>query len=1296
MAIRRTSSQTIINRGVTAAAVTPVNIITGIGSGGGGATVNISSIQIANSTFVAKDDTAIETTGGYMIINGTGFQSGAAVYIQGTAATSTAFVSSSRLNVTVPALSSGVLDVYVVNTDGSGSIYLRSLNANGTPSWTTTSPLTTQDSGTAFAINLVASGAAGDGTITYAVSSGSSLPSGTFLSSNGYFYGTVSGIEAETTYSFSVDAIDAQNQETARSFNITVAVGDTYFRETVLLINGETSNNTWITDVSTNKFALTVNGDTRPMAFSPYETVWSNFFDGSGDYLRKSGSGVLIANNDVTIECWIYPFSTTVIGLFDGGPGETSILRNWGNNKIAKVFQESTGATFTVTANVWQHFACTATAGNIKVFINGSLNATGTYTEGYAAGSNFDIGGINATGDGAFNGYISNFRVTNSVLYTTTFTPPTSPLTAIANTSLLTCQSNRLIDNSTNNFALTRNGDVTVSNFGPFTETDVTTGSAYFDGATDSLTVPDNSSYGYGTGDFTIEFWMYPNSVGLQTVVSNLTSASSTNPHLYISSSIRYYTANADRITGASLVTGQWYHIALCRNSGSTRLFVNGTQSGSTYSDTNNYGTSAPFGIATYWTSGSPVTDNTFSGYISNLRILKGTGLYTSAFTPPTSPLTAIANTSLLTLQSRFGETNSRFVDTSGLNHLITRNGDVTQGNFSPFSQTGWSCHFNGSSAVRYTGSPISTSQSNFTIEAWVFPTANPTFGGGVAQVVVDASGEAGGSYWGFGLTESRNVVWRWYDGASGFNTTSVGTVPLNEWSHIAVSVNSNTIRLFINGTLQSVTGTSTLTNRGGNTGFVNIGRYATTDSFFGYISNARLIAGTGLYTSSFTPSTTPLTAITNTSLLSCQSNRLIDNSTNNRVITTYGSPSVQPFGPFKPTIEWSISDVGGSMFFDGTGDYLTVPNNAAFEFGSGNFTIEFWAFPQTNPTETLPVTRTFDGSGYSFAAYFTSGTVNFLYNNLTTVTGTATLSLNTWSHIAYVRNSNTLTIYVNGTSAGSGSISTSITSSARVTSIGAREDGNFPFTGYISNVRLVKGTALYTSNFTPPTTPATPVSGTTLLLNGTNGSIIDSTARNFLRTLGNTQIRNNIKRYDNASLFFDGSGDNLSTGALVSSPQLSFGTGNFTIEGWFYFNDVNSRAALINQGWGDSGYDTQGGFTFDIAGTAGGTVALAVGTMNAGAFWIAGVGSFVTGTWYHIALVRNGTNISIYSNGQSIGSNTLTSASTIVGNMGKLHIGSYSGNSFNFNGYIDDFRITKGIARYTSNFTVPSKHKLK
>jgi hypothetical protein len=160
-----------------------------------------------------------------------------------------------------------------------------------------------------------------------------------------------------------------------------------------------------------------------------------------------------------------------------------------------------------------------------------------------------------------------------------------------------------------------------------------------FDGTTDYVVQPTSENYGYGTGDFTIEFWLYLNAVtGSKTIVSNLTSSSSTNPHLYMStSSIRYYTVNADRITGGTLSTGQWYHIALVRASGSTRLYIDGTQSGSTYTDANNYGATAPLGIGTYWSSGSPVTTDTLNGFIDDLRITKGVARY------PTEPFPTAA-----------------------------------------------------------------------------------------------------------------------------------------------------------------------------------------------------------------------------------------------------------------------------------------------------------------------------------------------------------------------------------------------------------------------------------------------------------------------------------------------------------------------------------------------------------------------------------------------------------------------------------------------------------------------------
>ena len=586
MAIRRTGSQTLVNRGVTAAAATPVNIITGIGSGG--VTVNISSIQIANSTFVAKDDLAIDTTGGFMIINGTGFQSGAVVYIQGTAATSTAFVSSSRLNVTVPALSSGLLDVYVVNTDGSGSIYLRSLNANGTPSWTTTSPLTTQDSGTAFAINLVASGAAGDGTITYAVSSGSSLPSGTFLASNGYFYGTVSGLEAETTYSFSVDAIDAQNQETARSFNITVTAGDTYFRETVLLINGETSNNTWIADASTNNSTLTVRDGARPMAFSPYETVWSNFFDGTGDWLTlPSNSNLLMGSGNFTIEYWIYLSSVSATNesynthfSYGSGGNTIRVFTFFANgNYFLDVWTGSSQLIRTVSDAPlyrWAHVAIVRSGSTLTAYVNGTAINSVTNSTDFNAGT-LTIG--SEAGFGSITGHISNFRaVKGTAVYTSSFTPPTSPLSAVANTSLLTLQypvgenNHRFVDSSGLNHLVTRAGNATQGTFSPFSQTGW---SNYFDGSGDFLTAPSNAAFQFGTGNFTVEFWLNTRDTAFNIVGLNVGGSGNWMAVVLggnFSWQDAYATTNLFSTSATSILDGVWHHVAITRQSGTTRL----------------------------------------------------------------------------------------------------------------------------------------------------------------------------------------------------------------------------------------------------------------------------------------------------------------------------------------------------------------------------------------------------------------------------------------------------------------------------------------------------------------------------------------------------------------------------------------------------------------------------------------------------------------------------------------------------------------------------------------------------
>lgn len=190
------------------------------------------------------------------------------------------------------------------------------------------------------------------------------------------------------------------------------------------------------------------------------------------------------------------------------------------------------------------------------------------------------------------------------------------------------------------------------------------------------VSVPASSDFGFGTGDYTVEFFVYKIAdKNYNTFYDHRTStqtATSLSPFLYTDSggTLYFYLGGDNRIsgTGTSLAAGAWSHVALCRGSGSTRLFVNGTQIGSTYSDSNNYVTPA-----SSWSFGGSSEQNQYNveGYMSNLRVVKGSALYTGDFTTPTSALTAVSGTVLLTLQG-----DDPFVDNSSSSHALSNNED--------------------------------------------------------------------------------------------------------------------------------------------------------------------------------------------------------------------------------------------------------------------------------------------------------------------------------------------------------------------------------------------------------------------------------------------------------------------------------------------------------------------------------------------------------------------------------------------------------------------------------------------
>ena len=213
--------------------------------------------------------------------------------------------------------------------------------------------------------------------------------------------------------------------------------------------------------------------------------------------------------------------------------------------------------------------------------------------------------------------------------------------------------------------------------------TNILGNSVYFDGSGDRLTLSASANFEFGTGDFTIECWAYPISFGNGfTLYINYNNGGGGVPRFGFSLNSTGLTVDttsglALTFTGSTTVnTNQWYHCAVTRSGSTFRTFINGSLVSTATSSATYTPTGHPVNIGDY-----PDDFTTGYGYISNLRVVKGTAVYTSTFTPPTAPLTAIANTSLLTCQS------PTIVDNSLNALIITSNGGasvVANGPFSP------------------------------------------------------------------------------------------------------------------------------------------------------------------------------------------------------------------------------------------------------------------------------------------------------------------------------------------------------------------------------------------------------------------------------------------------------------------------------------------------------------------------------------------------------------------------------------------------------------------------------------
>lgn len=669
--------------------------------------------------------------------------------------------------------------------------------------------------------------------------------------------------------------------------------------------------------------------------------------------------------------------------------------------------------------------------------------------------------------------------------------------------------------------------------------------------------------------------------------------------------------------------------------------------------------------------------------------------------------------TLLLSTTSTNGAQNNTFLDSSSNNFTITRNGNTTQGTFTPFSLPNgwWSTYFtSGSTFTAPSSSVFNPGAGDFCIEFFMYRTSGSATAG-VFNMYQTASGT--GMVVAFDATDKLTFRIGNDGSVSNFDgVASSNAVPINQWVHVAAARSGNTMAAWVNGTR---VGTNSTTKTISQTQ-PYIGRWytnTTSHPFIGYLSNLRYVVGSPVYDVSQTTisvPTSPLTNISNTKLLCMQSNRFIDNGTANSgsgfpLSVATGTPSVQNFSPFAPQSPYSVVLNGGSGYFDGNGDWLTVPANAAFNFSNVNFTVECYAYLTSLAAATRIIAQTPSGGAQSNSGLLievsTAGNVSAFVSNGTAFIQTSPnnvrVSGNTFNHIATVRDGNTLRVYVNGVQGGTANLTgVTVPSSTEPFTIGRNGTNATNYVnGYLSGIRVIKDQALVTggSSFTPPSAPvtassvgwsgdanvATSITGTvSLITNFTNAGIYDSSQKNDIETIGNASVSTAQSKFGGSSIYFDGVGDSLT---FKSTIDTQFGSGSFTIEGFVYTSNVAAtqvvierRAALQARGIAIFFDTSKLNFCAGDTSTTAWEIALVSGTLS-------------SNTWYSFSFTRSGTTWRAFVDGNQVGAST-TWSGTIADETSPWIMGlSFSG-AQGLIGYLDEVRITKGLARYTANYT--------
>ncbi len=1004
---------------------------------------------------------------------------------------------------------------------------------------------------------------------------------------------------------------------------------------------------------------------------------------------------------DFTVECFVN-FPTLPASYVDFlGNYTANNAQNWnmeaGSNGVIGIYMSGgteTNHVYTATnaivADTWYHVAWVRSGTTSSFYLDGVF--VGSRTLAGTLGENKAIT-IGARGFGSGPSRVDDVRITKGVArYTAAFTPPAQTFPDAFsyaevdpywdNVELLlrgngaASPSNSTVVESSSGRTITKVGATALGAFSPFGNIG---GSYYFGPArTDYLTGPASASALWpGAGDFTFETWVYQTaSPGLAALFSYGTSGAVLR--CFVSGNSLSIWSGTTQMATATLggAYEQWNHIAIVRNSGTIYGYINGKQV-FTVANTTNYA-SGTMGIGA-----EPAGGNAVVGYMSNVRLVVGTAVYTAEFVPPTTTLSAITNTVLLLLFEGAGivdtavKTNVQLIGAAGQSTTVKRFGTAA------LSFT------NGTSALQLPNRPeYQLGAANFTIEGWMnFITLS-----GPAGIISMRAGSGGDGF----LFYFTSTTLTFYSSNSVVLSASY-TLPLNTWVHVALTRLGNVFTFWVNG-VSVGTATAAITINPSTSPLV-FGRNSANnlDYFNGYLDEFRITKGVARYATAFVPVKAPFpsTKLDGTSTfdpfaLSVASQIHFEGSHLGTTFTDQKGNTITPTGATMYTSTTRARQGSSSAFFNG--GYLLVTQPAA-TFTAAEWTVESWVwldstkiantFFHTFPYFTLGISMNRTGLGDTHV-YIGNGSSWVGAPAITSASTGFHMPLNCWAHVALVKVGGVLNLYHNGKLAGStASLPTGFTGNFR---LGSLTDGTELFKGYIDEFRI-STFARYLNGFNPSKLVLplltnseyatrytdTDAASVSLQIGFDNHAVSDATGK---RVLTNTAVVPSTQVFtENASGYFNGA-------ACISAAahaDFAFGTGDFTLEAWV--SPIGSGVGTL----------------FDTRSVSSSTLGVAVGILSTRTIRVySGDSQVVTsslalaaGIWSHVAVVRISGVVKIYINGILDGS---TAFATNLTNTNMM-IGRVNGSAASFfTGFMDNVRVTKGVARYTAAFTPTAK----